>query len=152
MKLIPWSQRRPANLFTTDLDDWMQEFFDRSNSRLPEAFQRPTAPTVNLADTPREFVATVELPGVDEKDIDVQIVAGQLIVSGERKWEEEKKDKEYYRVESQYGSFKRVVPLPDGLASDADAVTAKLSKGVLEIRIPKVEPKTPSTIKVQAAK
>ncbi len=152
MKLIPWGSKTPANLFATDWDNWMEEFFKNSPNRLPEVFQRNAVPAVNIADTARELIVSVELPGVSEKDVSVQIVGGQLVVSAERKWEEEKKDKEFYRVESQYGSFRRAVPLPDGLNTDPDAVRAKLEKGVLEIALPKVEPKAAATIKVQAAK
>jgi HSP20 family protein len=152
MKLIPWGNKSPTQLFSSDLDNWMEEFFKNTSSRLPEVFQRGSAPALNLADTTREFVVTVELPGVSEKDISVQIVGQQLVISGERKWEDEKKDKEYYRVESQYGAFRRAVPLPEGLNTDADAVRAKLEKGVLEVRIPKVEPKAAASIKVQAPK
>jgi len=152
VKLIPWGPKHPASLFSNDWDNWMEEFFKGSPNRLPEVFQRNAAPAVNIADTPREFIVTVELPGVSDQDISVQIVGGQLVVSAERKWEEEKKDKEFFRVESQYGSFRRAVPLPDGLNTDPDAVRAKLEKGVLEIALPKVEPKAASTIKVQSAK
>ncbi len=152
MKLIPWGNKSPTQLFGSDLDNWMEEFFKNTSNRLPEVFQRGSAPALNLADTTREFVVTVELPGVSEKDVSVQVVGQQLVISGERKWEDEKKDKEYFRVESQYGAFRRAVPLPEGLNTDADAVVAKLEKGVLEVRIPKVEPKAAASIKVQAPK
>jgi HSP20 family protein len=152
MKLVPWGNKSPTQLFSGDLENWMEEFFKSTSNRLPEVFQRGNAPALNLADTTSEFVVTVELPGVSEKDVTVQVVGKQLVVSGERKWEEEKKDKEYYRVESQYGAFRRAVALPEGLNTDADAVSAKLEKGVLEVRIPKVEPRPAASIKVHTSK
>jgi HSP20 family protein len=151
MKLIPWRERTPFAALSTDFDDLVGDLLARG-SMLPETFKRTPIPAVNLAETGKEFVATIELPGLEEKDVSVQILGDQLVISGERKWEEEKKDKEFYRVESQYGAFKRVVPLPEGLNLDADAVTAKLQKGILEVRIPKVEPKPATKIKVIGSK
>ena len=145
-----WRERAPLAVLNPDLENWMESLFDLNPSKLPETFRRTPIPPVNLAETPKEFVATVELPGLEEKDVNVQILGDQLVISGERKWEEEKKEKDFYRVESQYGSFKRVLPLPDGLNLDSAAVSAKLAKGVLEIRIPKVEPKPAAKIKISS--
>jgi HSP20 family protein len=152
MNLVPWRDRSAVGALTSDLESWMDDFWKERASALPEVFRRGPLPAVNLAENGKEFVATVEVPGLEEKDLQVQIVGNQLVVSGERKWEEEKKDKEYFRVESQYGAFKRVLALPDGLNLDPDAVVAKLAKGVLEIRIQKSEPKPTAKIKVVATK
>jgi HSP20 family protein len=150
MKPILWRERAPLASFNPDFDNWMESVFDLGSSKLPETFRRTPMPAVNLAESGKEFVATIEVPGLEEKDVSVQILGDQLVISGERKWEEEKKDKEFYRVESQYGAFKRVLPLPDGLNLDADAVSAKLTKGILEIHIPKTEPKPAAKIKVSS--
>lgn len=150
MKLIPWFQQSPTATLGRDLDVLVKDFFGNGGlERLPEAFRRGPFPAVNLADTEKEFVAAIELPGLSEKDIDIQLLGSQLIVSGERRWEEEKKDKEYYRVESQYGSFRRSIELPEGLDLDHDAIKATYEKGVLEIRIPKVEPRPAAKIKIK---
>ncbi|MCC7013146.1 MAG: Hsp20/alpha crystallin family protein [Planctomycetes bacterium] len=143
-----WKSRDPLTLWNGDLEPLFDEFFKTRGQKLPELFRRAPLPVVNLADSPNEFSASIELPGMEEKDIEVQIVGGQLVISGERKWEEEKQDKRYYAVESQYGAFQRALTLPEGLNLDPDAVVAKLQKGVLEIRIPKLEPKAPSKVKV----
>ena len=152
MSLIPWS-RKSLTPFQSNLDNWIEEFFGGDGpqlSRLPQALRAGFAPPVNVAETDDSLIATVELPGMDEKDIQVQVLGGQLIVSGERKWEEEKKNKEFHRVESQYGSFHRSVALPPGLVSDAEAIEATFRKGVLEVRIPKAEPKPATKVKVRA--
>jgi len=150
MKLMSWKERAPTATLHTDFEDWMKRFFDGDGlSRLPGTFQRGPLPAVNLADSPSEFVASVELPGLCKEDIEVQMVGEQLVISGERKWEEEKKDKEYYRVESQYGSFQRAIELPEGLNKDPDSVSASYVNGMLEIRIPKVEPKAAARIAVK---
>lgn len=148
MKLMPWRDRSQLATLSADWDNWMADWFNTPTNKLPEVFRRAPMPPVNLAETPKEFIATIEIPGLEEKDIQVQLLGDQLVISGERKWEEEKKDKEYYRVESQYGSFRRVIEVPDGLNMDADAIRANYSKGVLEVRMAKFQPKPAVKIRV----
>jgi HSP20 family protein len=154
MKLTPWKQVAPTATLRTDFDDWMKDLFEEKNwfNRLPTAFQQRPMPAINLADTEKAFLATVELPGLELDEIDIQLVGRQLVISGERKWEEEKKDKDYYRVESQYGTFRRAIELPDGLVLDPEKVDASYTKGMLEISIPKLEPKPTKHIKVKTKK
>jgi HSP20 family protein len=152
MKPVLWRQKEPLSLWSSDVDPWIDELFKPRASFLPEFLRRTPMPAVNLAESPSEFVATIELPGLDEKDIDVQLVGHQLVITGERKWEDEKRSKEFYSVETQYGAFKRALPLPEGLNLDVDAVTAKLQKGMLTVRIPKVEPKAASKVRVDVLK
>jgi HSP20 family protein len=138
-------------LLGSDLEDMMRTAFDERGffARLPEALRRGPLPVVNLADAEKEFIATIELPGMEEKDIDVQILGQQLVIAGERRFEEEKRDREFYRIESEYGAFRRAIELPEGLNLDPDAVRASYSKGVLEVRIPKTEPRPATKIKVK---
>ncbi len=152
MKLIPWRDRSPLATMSTNWDSWMDDWFDRSGTKLTEPYRNTPMPPVNLAETPREFIATIELPGYEERDIQVQLVGDQLLISGERKWEEEQKDKEYYRVESKYGTFRRSIELPDGLNMDPEAIKASYAKGMLEIRLAKLEPKPAVKIKVVGGK
>jgi HSP20 family protein len=150
MKVTPWRARNTPSTTRTDLESWIDDFFNGNPraANLPETFRRGPMPLMNLAETPKEFSATLELPGLDEKDIEIQVIGNRLIVSGERKWEKESKDKEFFCVESEYGSFRRQIDLPDGLVTDHDAVKATFAKGLLEIRIPKVEPKPAVKVKV----
>lgn len=149
MKLTPWKQRAQVSTLQTDFEDWMKEFFDNGFSRLPKVFQEGPIPAINLAEDTNAFVVTVELPGMKKDEIDIQVIGDQLVISGERKWEEEKKGKEYYRVESQYGSFRRAIQLPSGLNHDPDAIAATCENGVLEVHVPKLEPRPASRIKVK---
>ena len=70
-------------------------------------------------------------------------MGSQILISGERKWEEEKKGKEFHRVESQFGSFERIVQLPENVRADPEKIDAAYKKGVLKITVPKLE-KTPT--------
>lgn len=89
---------------------------------------------MDLAETKDGLELTVELPGLEEKDVDVSVSDGVLTVSGEKKFESEKKDKNYHFVERSYGSFSRSITLPDGVK--ADQIQASMNKGVLKVIIP----------------
>lgn len=151
MSLIPWSDRALAS-FRNEFDEMLSRFGRGDiESRLPAIFARTTFPPVNVSETEKNWTVTVELPGLAEKDIDVQVMGRQLVVSGERKYEEEKKNKEYHRVESQYGSFQRTIPLPENIRLDPDSITATYRRGMLEVILPKIEPTPAAKIPVKSA-
>jgi HSP20 family protein len=151
MNIIPWHKRDDVSTFRGEFDQLFNRFFDPNlTSNLPAAFRAAAIPPVNVAETEKSWTITFELPGLNEKDIQVQLMGNQLVVSGERKWDEEKKDKEFHRVESQYGSFQRSIELPDNARAEPDALTATYKKGILEIVIPKFEPTPSSKIPVKA--
>lgn len=154
MNIAPW-RRGESELAIRPLrgfEDLMSRFLgadDWMTSRLPEVFRERRMPAVDISENEKEFTVTAELPGLEEKDIQLELIGRTLMISGERKWKEEQKEKEYHRVETQYGSFQRTIPLPEGLRLDPDAVTAAYQKGMLTVKIPKVEPTPPRKIKVQ---
>ncbi len=88
----------------------------------------------------------IEVPGIDEKDIDVRIENNVLTVHGERKFEKEEKQENFRRVERQYGSFTRTFTLPTTV--DAEKVAASYDKGILKIALPKKAEAKPKQIKV----
>jgi HSP20 family protein len=88
----------------------------------------------------------VEVPGIDEKDIDIRLENNTLTVHGERKIEKEEKEENYRRVERQYGSFTRTFTLPQTV--DSEHVSANYDKGVLSITLPKKAEAKPKQIKV----
>jgi len=92
-------------------------------------------PSVDVSETDNEIHVSAELPGMEEKDIDVSLSGNHLIIRGEKKTEKEKKDKQYYRKESSYGSFHRSIPLPTEV--EEDKIEATFKKGVLKIDLPK---------------
>ena len=91
------------------------------------------APRIDVKETETGLEITAELPGVDEKDIDLQVADDRLVIKGEKKLEKEDKQKDYYVMERSYGSFQRVVPLPFTPAHDA--VKASFAKGVLTVSV-----------------
>ena len=88
----------------------------------------------------------IEVPGIDEKDIDVSVENNTLTVHGERKIEKEEKEENYRRVERQYGSFTRTFTLPPTV--DTEKVSAIYDKGVLKVTLPKKAEAKPKQIKV----
>ncbi len=98
-------------------------------------------PQVDIAATDNEYTITVEVPGVSEKDVSIEIADNNMIIRGEKKQEKEEKDKNYYRIERSYGSFQRLLSMPED--ADQDNIKAKFKSGVLTIKMPRKDmPKT----------
>src|SRR5205809_4152395 len=104
------------------------------------------APPVDIYEDEHNITLKIEVPGIDEKDIDVRIENNTLTVHGERKIEKEEKEENYRRVERQYGGFTRTFSLPPTV--DAEKVQADYDKGVLKITLPKKAEAKPKQIKV----
>jgi HSP20 family protein len=103
-------------------------------------------PAVDVYEDEHKVTLKIEVPGIDEKDIDVRLENNTLTVHGERKIEKEEKEENYRRVERQYGSFTRTFTLPQTV--DSENVTASYDKGVLNISLPKKAEAKPKQIKV----
>jgi len=106
-------------------------------------------PTMDVAETDKEIEITAELPGLEEKDVQINVADGILTIRGEKKAEKEQKDKNYRLVERSYGSFERSMQLPDGV--DLDAIKATIDKGVLKVTVPKPAAKQVKKVEVKAA-
>jgi len=104
------------------------------------------APAADVYEDEHSITLKIEVPGVDEKDIDVRIENNTLTVHGERKFEQEEKEENYLRVERSYGSFTRSFTLPNTV--DTADVTADYDKGVLKIKLAKRAEAKPKQIKV----
>ncbi len=125
-------------------------------NRLFDAFMSPfdrteiknsVSPKLDIAELKDKFEIKAELPGMDEKDINLSVEDGVLTISGEKKAESEEKDKGYYLKECSYGSFSRAVRLPDNVADEK--IEAKFKKGVLVIDMPKKEPSASKCRKIE---
>ena len=116
----------------------LDDLFDRFMRDVP-AFSTEggsmTAPDIDVIDRKDEIVVRADLPGLEEKDVQVEIRDGQLTLRGERSGQREEKNEDYFRVERWDGSFYRSIELPPGV--DSDKAEAKFKNGVLEIALPK---------------
>jgi HSP20 family protein len=98
-------------------------------------YGRSFSPHIDVSETDKEIKVSAELPGMDDKDIEVNLNKDSLTIKGEKKEEKEDKGKDYDHVEREYGSFSRTIPLPDEIESDK--AEANFKKGVLTVKIPK---------------
>lgn len=115
------------------LDDFFRGFDIEPLGRF--ASEGAFVPQMNISEDDKEIVISTELPGIDEKELDISITKDALTISGEKNTETEENKKNYHRIERSYGSFSRSIVLPDGI--DESMAEAELKKGVLKIRIPK---------------
>jgi len=128
-------QREINQLF----DDFFASFRHFTFGDITERFGTFT-PSVDVKEDEKEIIFKAEIPGIDEKDLEVTLSDDALTIRGEKKEDKEDKGKNYYTMERTYGTFQRVLPLP--AAVDPDHVEATYKNGVLTVRLQKLEPKT----------
>ena len=137
----------PFREFSTLQDRMNRLFQDSFTQGRDEALSTSSfAPAVDVYEDEHKITLKVEVPGIDEKDIDIRVENNTLTVHGERKFEKEEKEENYRRVERQYGSFTRSFTLPNTV--DADNITADYDKGVLKLQLAKRAEAKPKQIKV----
>ena len=108
------------------------------------------APPVNVYEDEHNITLKIEVPGIDEKEINISIENNTLTVHGERRFEKDEKEENFHRVERMYGSFTRSFTLPNTV--ETEQVTAHYEKGVLKIRLAKKAEAKPKLIKVNVEK
>ena len=137
---------RPFENLREEIDRLFDDFgrgfwrpFGRSLLAEEPLFRRelafPTSPAVDVVESEKAYEITAELPGMDEKNIDVKVADGTLTIKGEKQEEKEEKKKDYYLRERSFGSFERSFAIPEGV--DADKIDASFKKGVLTLTLPK---------------
>jgi HSP20 family protein len=137
----------PFREFTTLQDRMNRLFQDSFTPGRDEALSTSSfAPAVDVYEDEHKITLKIEVPGIDEKDIDIRVENNVLTVTGERKFEKEEKEENYRRVERHYGSFTRSFTLPTTV--DADNITADYDKGVLKVQLAKKAEAKPKQIKV----
>ncbi|MEP1778569.1 Hsp20/alpha crystallin family protein [Reichenbachiella sp.] len=137
MSLIKYNPRNLRTFTTNNLfDDLFNDRFFNSDVTVGKSF----TPQVDISETEKAFELSFAVPGIKKNEIKIDLNEGQLVVSGERKFEEKKEEKNFHSVETRYGSFNRSFQLPDNI--NADKVEAKYEDGLLNIVIPKDEKKT----------
>ncbi len=131
------------------MDDWAAPFF--RNAGLPRLFGDAHAfgPQLDMVDEKDAVLLHMDLPGMQEQDIDIMVEQGMLTVRGERKSDQESKQDQYYCCERWSGSFERTITLPSGV--DPDKIDASFTNGVLQIRIPKSEKALGRKIEIKKA-
>lgn len=112
-------------------------FFDDNFTK--EVSKKGFSPTVDIAESEKQYDIYMALPGLSKKDINIETVDGQLKISGERKFEKEDEGKNFHRLETSYGTFERTFNLPENVL--LEKVEATFSDGILNVTLPKDEEK-----------
>ena len=143
--LTRWDPRRDLATMQNRINRFVRESYSPEG---PEEALTTTnfAPPVDIYEDEHNITLKMEVPGIDEKDIDVRIENTTLTVHGERKIEKEEKEENFRRIERQYGSFTRSFTLPSSV--DTGQVSAHYDKGVLKINLAKKAEAKPKQIKV----
>lgn len=141
---IPWTPFRELEQFRTAMDQVIEDFF--TGGPLEQAVERNFTPAVDVEERDKEYVFSIEVPGMEKDDVHVEIQSQVLTVSGERKEEKDEKRKGYLRHELSYGSFLRSFSLPDDAASEGLKATCK--NGILKISVPRSEKAKGKTIPI----
>src|SRR5579862_4805481 len=139
-----WDPFRDLNALQHRMNRLFEEQYGggREESLTAGAF----VPPVDIYEDEHSIQLKLEVPGVDEKDLDIRVENNTLTVSGERKFEKEEKEENFHRVERRYGSFTRSFTLPNTV--DAEKVSADYTNGVLTLQLAKKAEAKPKQIKV----
>ena len=148
MALLPVKRKEGGRGSLTRLHDEMDDLFRGFFSDWDwPVWSGSRWPAIDIAEKDNEFVVKAEVPGCKADDIDISVHGSTLTISGEKKAEEEKKEKGYYHVERSYGSFRRDFNLTSDI--DSEKIEATCKDGVLTIKLPKSEKAKAVKIKVK---
>ena len=132
------------------LQNRMNSLFGNMNNETESALTTANfVPAVDVYEDDKKVVLKLEVPGIDEKDLDVSVENHTLTVKGERKFEKEEKEENFHRIERRYGSFYRAFSLPTTV--DTENIAAKYDAGVLKLELTKKPEAQPKQIKVNVA-
>ena len=149
MTLLPIKRREtPINDLArvqNEINEIARMFFGTRD--MPSAWQSAAWPAIDIADQEHEYLVKVDVPGCRIEDIDLSVSGNTLTIRGEKKQEQEVKEKGYYHMERSFGSFRRDL----NLAGDVDTakIDAECKNGVLTVKLPKTEKAKPAKIKVK---
>jgi len=128
------------------LQNELERYFERDLFHIPKTTGRGLFPPINLFEKDNGFTVTMELPGFSEKDINIEVVDKQVVVSGKRTVKVDNENITYHRKEREWGEFSRSFTLPDKV--DSEKVKATLKNGILTIKVAKAEEVIPKQITI----
>jgi HSP20 family protein len=146
MAIIRWDPFKDMVTLREKMNRMFEDVFTGRTEEGKDRASSTWAPSVDIFETEKELVLTAEIPGVDEKDIEIKIEDNTLSLKGERKFEKETKEENYHRIERSYGSFFRAFALPHTI--DPEKIQATHENGVLKITMPKREERQPRKVKI----
>jgi HSP20 family protein len=145
--MIRWEPSREIPMLRHHMDRLFNEMLGRNGSNEEGLATGAWIPQVDVFETPDSIVLKADLPGVTKDDVEISIQNSTLTLKGERKMEQESKDKQVYRLERSYGTFSRSFTLPPIV--DTERANADFANGVLTLTLPRREESKPKQIKVK---
>ncbi|MBF0428212.1 MAG: Hsp20/alpha crystallin family protein [Magnetococcales bacterium] len=140
--LVSYDPFRQVSSLQNEINRLFERDFDTTNSQMTAWPMR-----VDILEDANQIVIKADVPGMEQKNINVNVENNQLTISGERKFDDEKNKENYHRIERSYGRFSRSFSLPN--TTDTGKISAAYKNGVLEVTLPKLEKAKPKTIQVQ---
>ncbi len=140
-ELARWDPFKELLSLRDEFDRVFKEFFVR-----PERVEEEWFPLLDMKEDAENLIVNLEVPGMRKEDIKVTLRGNQLMITGERKFEKEKKDETYHRIERSYGKFQRIITIP--VEVDQSKIKATYENGVLTITMPKTEKEKPKEIEI----
>jgi HSP20 family protein len=135
----PW---RPFEMLRSEIDRMFEDFgrdwrspFGMLSRDMGRGLVEMQPPAVDITETPDGFELSAELPGMNEKNVELKLTAGRLVIRGEKKDEREEKTGETYLRERRFGSFERMFTLPEDV--DASCIEARFDNGILKVSLPR---------------
>jgi HSP20 family protein len=146
MAITRWDTFRDVVALQNRVNSLFRDFSENGDSPLTTA---NFVPAVDIYEDNQKVVLKLEVPGIEEKDLDVRVENHTLTVKGERKFEKEEKEENFHRIERRYGSFFRAFTLPSTV--DTESVGASYNAGVLKLELKKKPEAQPKQIKINVA-
>src|SRR5436309_15528912 len=147
MALIRWEPVRELSSIQNEMNRLFNTFFDEPSAGENSGTSlRRWIPALDLVETDDDFVLRADLPGLSEDDVKIELQGNTLTVAGERKSEHDGDGAGYHRLERGWGSFARSLTVPEGI--DAESITARFDRGILELHIPKPEQHKPRRVAI----
>jgi HSP20 family protein len=145
MSITRWDPFREVATLQNRVNSLFRDFTEDESTITAARF----VPAVDVYEDAQKVVLKLEVPGIEEKDLDVRVENNTLTVKGERKFEKEEKEENFHRIERRYGSFHRAFTLPSTV--DAENIDASYNAGVLKLELKKKAEAQPKQIKINVA-
>jgi HSP20 family protein len=146
MAMIRWEPARELQAIQQEMNRIFGSAFDAQGNATNGSMASRWIPPMDLVEDEEHFVVRADLPGIEERDVNVELEDSVLTISGERKPDVDARKEGHYRMERAHGTFSRSLTLPEGI--DPDGIGASFSKGVLEVRIAKPEQRKPRKVAI----
>ena len=143
-ELTPWKPFGELRTLRREMDKLWEDFFGGQELMSSEGLWLPA---IDISETKEAIIVRAELPGMDPKEIEINLTGDVLTIKGEKRQKTEEKDENFHRIETRYGAFQRSIRVP--VSVDSGKIQAKYDKGVLKITLPKREEARPKQIEVK---